>query len=177
MPGSSSIRAISASVAVLFLLVGCKDSTTPNPKCGISGTSDANVTGAVTASVDGCAMYVVFPGENATGITLAGGNLTTQTHKIVFSRPGTRPATGTYTVGLPGGTAISGSFILDGGSAEDRVFSLTAGTIEITTSSAGTLRGTFNSVTAKEGPGSTAPTVTITGNFSAKCVDAPETDC
>ena len=176
MASNSSIRV--SPVLLALALAGCSDAVEPLLKCGIAGTADANVNGAVTASVDGCSTYGVSVGASpSTAIVLAGGNLSTPTHTITLARNGARPATGSYTVSATAGSNISGAFVLDGGSAADRTFILTAGTIDITTSSAGTLRGTFNSVTAKEGVGAAAPTVTITGNFSAKCVDTADNDC
>ena len=162
-------------VLLALVIAGCGDTSAPSLKCGIAGTSDANVAGAVTASVDACATYTVSTGTPSTGISLVAGSLTSPTHTITLVRSGARPVIETYGVGTP--TGFSGSFVLDGGSAANRTFVLTGGTIDITASSAGRLNGTFNAVTATEGTGPSAATVTITGNFAAKCVDTGNTDC
>ena len=165
------------TLALLALaLAGCSESTTPSLKCGIAGTSDANVAGAVTVSVDGCAQYGVSTGTGAsTAITLNAGSLAATTHTIVLTHSGARPANGNYPVGTPTGNNFSGWFTLEAGSA-DRTFVLTGGTIDITTSTDGKLNGTFNAVTATEGTPA-APTVTITGNFAAKCVSTSGSTC
>ena len=172
---SHRIRVVPVVLALAF--VGCKDALEPKLKCGIAGSSNVSVTGAVTVSVDGCATYGVSTGTGAsTVVTLAGGSLTAPTHSIVFTRSGARPANGSYTVGVPSPTNISGTFTSQSGSLS-RTFGLTGGTVNITNSANGTLSGTLVSVTATEGSGASAPTVTLSGNFSAKCVDTETTDC
>jgi len=67
-----------------------------------------------------------------------------------------------------------GSLNVDG--SPGRFFILTGGTVTITTSNTGNLRGSVN-MTAREGSGTGTNTVTISGTFAAKCVDGQTYDC
>ena len=171
-----AIRILPLLLAAAFAGCGEDGVTGVNTNCGIAGSANISVTGAVTASVNGCATYVVAGGADpATAVALTGGSFSAPTHSIGFGRDGARPTNGSYTIGA-GATQFAGSFTLDGGSGADRSFVLTGGTINITTSNSGTLAGTFSAVTASEisTPGNT---VTMSGSFTAKCIDTAGADC
>jgi hypothetical protein len=136
------------------------------------------VSGAVSASVNGCASYTVsLPSSTPTTIiALTAGNSADNSHHIGIIAASERPATGSYLIGKPTEADLQGSFTLDGGDGPDRFFVLTSGSLNITASSAGTLSATFVSVTGTEG-GPGGPTVTLSGSFTAKCVDASDREC
>ena len=164
-------------VLLALALAGCgDDATSVSVKCGLLGKANVSVSGNVTVGVNSCAGYTVSTGGSpATAISLFAGSVSEPTHTITLARTGGRPAQGDYTVGVGAGN-FSGTFILEGGSAADRTFGLTGGTINISASSTGTLSGSFNSVTAAE-LSTPANTITLTGTFTAKCIDTSDTDC
>ena len=170
---TNRVRIVPVLLALGF--AGCGEDATSVVKCGLLGSADVSVTGAVTASVNSCASYAVSTGASpATGIMLFAGSVSEPTHTITLARNGPRPAQGNYTVGAGGGQ-ISGFFKLEGGTT-DRNFALTGGTINISASSSGTLSGSFISVTAAE-VSTPANTITLSGTFSAKCIDTADSDC
>lgn len=166
-----------APVLLAIALAGCgDDATSVSVKCGLLGKANVSIAGNVTSSVNSCAGYTVSTGGSpATAITLFAGSVSEPTHTITLARNGARPAQGDYTVGAGSGN-ISGIFKLEGGTAADRTFALTGGTINISASSSGTLNGSFQSVTAAE-VSTPANTITLSGTFSAKCIDTADTDC
>jgi len=172
---TNRIRFVPMLLAVA--LAGCgDDATSPSLKCGILGSSDVNINGSVTASVDACASYTVSTGGSPTTVVaLVAGSLATPTHRIALTRQGARPVVGSYAIGAAAGN-FAGTFILDGGSGADRTFAITGGSISISASSSGTLVGTFTSVTGAE-VSTPANTITLSGTFSAKCIDTADTDC
>jgi hypothetical protein len=164
-------------VLLALVLAGCgADKTGPGGlslDCGLAGHSSGTVTGAVTANVNGCSTYGISSGNTA--LVLTSGSASATTHTLTLGRQGARPANGTYSIG-PGATQFTGAFQFKGGSNPDRTFVLTSGTVTITASSAGTLTGTLSSVVATE-PTTTAPTVNISGSFTAKCVASGSVTC
>ena len=164
-------------VLLALALVGCgDDATSVSVKCGLLGKANVSIAGAVTAAVNSCAGYTVTTGGSpVTAVSLFAGSVSEPTHTITLGRNGARPAQGDYTVGAAAGN-FSGTFKLEGGTAADRNFVLTGGTINISASSTGTLNGSFTSVTAAE-VGTPANTITLSGTFSAKCIDTADTDC
>lgn len=169
------------SLALLAIAVGgCEDRNGPpglSSDCGLLGPSTGTVSGAVTADLNGCAIFSVATagGPTITTIGLSHGAGVTATHALSLGREGTRPATGTYSVGTAAGN-FNGAFTFDGPGNGDRSFTLTAGTVNITGSSATTLAGTLSGVTATE---TTTPanTITINANFSARCTVTSSTGC
>lgn len=167
-------------VPVLFAvaLAGCgSDSSGPGigGACGLAGSSSGTVGGAVTANLNGCAVYIVSTSSNVTTIGLTGGTAATPTHVLAMSRNGGRPVAGSYTIGA-GATQYSGIFSYDGGTSADRSFLLTSGTVTITGSSSGTLTGTLTSVVATEATVAAA-TISIAGSFTAKCTTTGSSTC
>lgn len=165
------------TVLLALALAGCgEDKTGPGGvslNCGLLGTSSGTVTGTVTANLNGCAYYGVTSGTTVVG--LSAGSAASPTHSLALSKSGGRPVTGTYSIGT-GAANFSGVFTFDGGSSADRSFILTSGTVTITGSSAGTLTGTLSSVVATEATVA-APTVNISGSFTAKCTSSGSVTC
>lgn len=175
MKNANRLRILPALLALT--LAGCGDDNSiggVSANCGLAGTSTGSVSGVVTANLGGCAVYAVATSADATGITISAGTAASPTHVVGLARDGGRPAVGSYTIGA-GATQFAGTFKFEAGSA-DRNFVLTGGTVNITASSTGTLSGNLASVTASE-ISTPANTITITGNFSAKCVATSGSTC
>jgi len=137
-----------------FAISGCgEDRNGPssvNRDCGVQGTSNGTVTGAVTASVTGCAYYAVSGTTTmSTAVYLLAGAATAPTHSLTMVREGARPPVGSYTIGT-GTTQFTGQFTFNGGNSGNRVFVLTSGTINVTTSTATTLSATLSSLVGTE---------------------------
>lgn len=171
---SKRVRLMPALFALA--LSGCgDDATSISAKCGLLGSANVSVAGSVTAGVNSCAGYSVSSTSPTTVVSLFGGSVSEPTHSIALTRAGARPAQGNYTIGAAAGN-FAGTFVLDGGSGADRTFALTGGTINISASSSGTLSGSFSSVTGAE-VSTPANTITLSGTFSAKCIDTSDSDC
>ena len=162
-------------------LAGCgADRTGPggiSANCGLAGSSRGNVTGAVSTSLTGCALFTVSTtaSGSSTAIVLAAGTAATPTHTLTLGRAnGARLAVGSYTIGT-GANQLVGSFTFDA-STGDRQFTLTSGTINITASSASSLTGTYTSLTGFESA-TPANTISITGSFTARCTATSSTTC
>ena len=165
-------------VLLAAALAGCGGGTTEpggvSVDCGPTGTVSANITGAVTASLNGCsAFFVSTATPPGTTISLVNGTFAAPTHSMALARQGTRPGTGTYTIGT-GAANWNGAFRFKS-SPNDRVFDLTSGSVTITASSSSTLSGTLSVVGTQAIAG--APTVNISGSFSAKCSPGGVTVC
>jgi hypothetical protein len=171
----NGIRIVPVLLAVA--LAGCgDDSSGPggvNTTCGLAGSASGTVSGAVTANLNGCAVYGISSGSTVIGVSA--GSISASTHSLSLGRQGGRPAANTYTIGS-GATQFTGVFLFEGGSNPDRTFVLTSGTVTITGSSAGTLTGTLTSVVATEATVA-APTVNISGSFTAKCTQSGSVTC
>jgi hypothetical protein len=176
------MRTQRALTALSFLLlagaVGCGGDDGPSTglqgaSCGTLGSFTGNATGTGASALSGCSFYTVSDEGEGDGpffgmVLTNGSELDATPHVINFGREGGRPGPGTYNVGTDAGQILGGVFLDDG----DRNFILTSGTVTITTSSADNLVGSLN-VTGTEF-GSSA-TITVTGNFSAKCAQASST--
>ena len=165
---------------VAIALAGCEDRNGPpsiNSDCGLLGPSSGNVSGAVTADLNGCSIFTVATGAGPTITTigLSHGSGVTATHALSLGRQGTRPGPGTYTIGTAAGN-FTGAFTFDGPGSGDRSFALTGGTVTITASSSTTLTGSLSGVTAME-TATPANTITINASFSARCTVTSSTGC
>ena len=175
-----SLRRI-VPIALLMLAIGGCESrnglTAINTDCGLLGSSTGSITGAVSADLNGCSLFTVATGAGPTMTTigLSHGSGIGATHALSLGREGTRPATGTYTIGTAAGN-FTGAFTFDGGSGPNRLFALTAGTVTITASSETTLSGTLSGVTAME-TSTPANTITLNATFSARCTVTSTTGC
>ena len=168
-------RAITVlSILLLTGAAGCGGDDNPaglqGASCGLLGSFSGNATGTGASALSGCSYYTVSDEGEGDGpffgmVLTNGTGLDATPHIINFGREGGRPGPGTYSVGTDAGQILGGVFLDDG----DRNFVLTSGTVTITTSSADNLVGSLN-VTGTEF-GSNA-TITVTGNFSAKCAQA-----
>ena len=178
-----AIRTVIGRLSLLGVLAvtGCGGRENPlglgGAGCGVLGTSSANVSGAVTAAVDGCAVFGITPATvddpAVFGLSLTAGSATAPSHIVAITRIGVRPVAGTYSVGTAAGN-IAGTFTFEG--ATQRAFVLTSGSITITQSSLSALVGSVN-LTGTEAT-SAAATVLISGTFSARCIDSgPANDC
>jgi hypothetical protein len=164
-------RTIAAlTLAMLTAAAGCGGDDgsiiDPDVSCGVVGTFEGTASGTGAASLDGCSQYVVADDGSGPffGMVLTNGSdIDDITHTISIDREGARPAPGTYNVGDETGEVFGGVFLDQG----DRNFFFTSGTVTITTSAADNVTGSLN-VTATEFGGTA--TMTITGNFAAKCV-------
>lgn len=168
-------------IALLTVAIGACENrnglTAINSDCGLLGTSSGSITGAVSADLNGCALFSVATGAGPTITTvgLSHGSGIGATHALSLGREGTRPAPGTYSIGTTTGN-FNGAFTFDGGSSSDRLFTLTSGTVTITASSATTLSGTLSGVTAMEAS-TPANTITINASFSARCTVTTASGC
>lgn len=169
------------SLALGLALVGCGDKDPTEivtGNCGLFGSANVSVSGDLTASVNKCAYYAVYDGSGdipaGFGLVLTSATPGNDGHVINFGRASVRPPVGTYNVGGSTEADWNGTLFVNG--ATDRTFVLTGGTVTITTSNSGNLAGSVN-MTGTEATGSGTNEVTITGSFSAKCVDTTENDC
>ena len=165
---SSRVRILPACFVLALAACG-DDGNSPVSKCA----SDVQISGSVTASMTACPSYRVTASTNPiTTISMSVGT-PVATHSILLGRDATRPAAGIYPIGTSAGN-FYGQFSLNDGSP--RGFAFTGGTVTISTSSAGTVSGTFNAVTAAE---ITAPgnTIALSGTFTAKCIPDDFQNC
>ena len=178
MRASTAVRLL--PVLAGLSLMGCGDSLsgigqTGGGGCGVLGTSNITVSGGANATLNACATFAVIPASGTTParftLNLTAGSSSAPTHLLTITREGTRPTPATYNVGTTTGS-ISGALNLDE-STGDRTFLLTGGSITITTSGTAGVVGTVN-LTATD---ATPTSVTITGSFSARCIDTPSSDC
>jgi len=166
------------SVVLAVALVACGGEGTglgTVAKCGLWGSANVSVTGSATASVTGCGSYVDLSdfGAPTFRLFLTGGSVDAPAYVVNVGRPGPRPGNGTYNVGLTDGQWTGR---LNVRSSPERFFILTGGTVTITTSNTGNLRGSVN-MTATESSGTGTNTVTISGTFAAKCEPDRAYDC
>ncbi len=158
------------------MLAGC-DSAAPDedPADLAPGTFEAEITGAVTTSLEGVAGFASAADEDgeAFGLVLAAGGPDGIT---LYRQKAGRPATGAYSVtshlSLPreeedfwGGIGL----MQHGG-----FFTSESGTLTITSSSSGNLEGTLEfEASADEGERQ----ITVTASFRAQCGTAVEGAC
>jgi hypothetical protein len=166
-------------VLLAAALAGCGDDNSiggVSANCGLAGTSTGSFSGAVSGSLTGCAVFTVSTGTvPSTGIVISAGTAASPTHVLTLAREGGRPATGVYAIGAGAGQ-FSGVFTFDGGSSADRTFALTGGSVNVTNSPGSSLTATLTSVTAVE-TNAGAAALSLTGNFTAKCIVTGSTTC
>jgi hypothetical protein len=172
-----SIKTVARGLPLMiFGLLGCSESTDPRrlAECGLFGTADVSVSGAHTSSVEGCAAFFVVAQSGSTPaqftLTMSEGGLDDEGDAISLGRQGGRPANGAYSIGENAGN-FNGVLTTE----EGQVYAFTSGTVNITTSGSGGVAGSLN-LTATGGTTGTA-TVTVSGTFSARCINTDQTDC
>ena len=171
-------------VLLAVALSGCEERAdgltgTSGGGCAVLGTSSGSVAGAVSTTLNGCSLFTVATtsgGPTITTIGISTGTAAALTHSVSLGRTSARPGLGSYNIGT-GTSDFSGAFtFIVEGAAADRLFTLTGGTVTITTSTASTLAGSLTAVTASEAS-IPANTITINANFSAKCTATSTTTC
>ena len=133
--------AISLLTAGTLLLAACDDDEGPGPQSSFSG----ELTGAYVETLSGEARFGTYRSEGTTGFTFVLGD--GGSSRITLQLPGTaRPATGIYEIVAPGSPELEGRFTggvgyVTGGALEQ--YEVRGGSLEITASDAGEMRGTF----------------------------------
>lgn len=132
------------------------------------GNFSGNASGAASGKLAGCAYYLVETdnedGSSAFGLVLMNGAPLSGTPVINIAVEGGRPAVGTYSIGLDTAGFFGGVFV-----EGSRNFLASSGSITIKSSSASGVSGSV-SLSASE-VGSNAQ-ISISGDFSAKCLKA-----
>ena len=161
-----SIRAMRAAVAftVIALAAGCGSSSDDDaaPITGLPNvgtTFTATVTGGSAGTYTGFTAAIISGGSFGIGLVSADGKFS-----LVFTRVGTRPATGTYTLGTNPQTGFSAVLNANSGSF---VYTSNSGTLTITSSSSTEIKGNFT-FTAPATVGGGAAT-SVTGSFTSSC--------
>jgi hypothetical protein len=178
-------RSLSIFPVLLAVAVGgCEERAngltgTSGGGCATLGTSSGSVAGAVSTTLNGCSLFTVATttgGPTITTIGISTGSAAALTHSVSLGRTSARPGQGSYVIGT-GANDFSGAFtFIVEGDAPDRLFTLTGGTVNITTSTASTLAGSLTAVTASEAS-APANTITINANFSARCTVTAGNSC
>ncbi len=136
-----------------------------------SGSFQAQVSGAVTTTMQGEASFSVADGSDGFVVVMVPGIV--DMLSLERAEQG-RPSTGSYVIGDSfAGTApgeFLGTLILV---ADDGVFQSTAGSLQITASSSSEVRGSF-SFGARDDKGRD---VTVSGAFAATCAADPGEGC
>lgn len=171
-------------VLLAVAISGCEErangltGTSGGGGCAVLGTSSGSVSGAVSTTLNGCSLFTVTSGAGGTQTTIgiSTGSAAALTHSVSLARNSARPGVASYSIGTGAGQ-FSGAFtFIVEGDTPDRLFTLTGGTVNITTSTASTLAGSLTAVTASEAS-APANTITINANFSAKCTATSTTTC
>jgi hypothetical protein len=168
--GVSNLKVL---LALAVLGTACREVLVVGPPCVTTGkgpfTGDAS--GAESGALGGCAAYSVASssGSSVTALVLESGSQASPSPVVSLARSGTRPAVGTYAIGV-NAADFAGSVLLNPGGS----FGLTSGTVTIDVSADGTLGGTLNVTGTQSGTGST---ITITGAFSAQCTATGSVTC
>lgn len=175
LPGKGSrLLSLALLAAFMLLLAGC-DTTAPDeedPEDRALGTFEAEVTGAVTTSLEGVAAFTYTTDETgeAFGLVLAA---TGPDGITLFRQKAGRPATGIYSV-----TSIPALLEEDfwGGITlmqHGGFFMSESGTLTISSSSSGNLEGTLE-FEASDGDGQQ---ITVSASFRAQCGSPDESNC
>lgn len=169
LPGSARIGGLAPPPAPLIaptfvlalvlalVLSACGSDDPTGPGEGASGTFQATLSGDVTASLTGGAMFTTVPGE-AFVLNFSTGDAS-GSMGIELEELG-RPGTGTIQLG----SSTSGAYGY--GVVGNTLFFSESGSVTITSSSSTALVGTFQF----EAQTPTADEITVTGTFSAQCV-------
>ena len=159
-----SIRMLGLALVASMAVAGCGGDEDDPFGPGNMGNFDGNITGDVTASLDGNAAFSVYNdgGGDVFELILTSGSATDPSHVLTFVRDGSRPGNATYNIGTAAGN-FGGAIYIDSG-ADTYVFN--GGTITITSSGAGGVNGSIN-VTATDGTND----ITITGTFQSECLE------
>ena len=164
-----SIRILGLALVASMAVAGCGGDDDDNGfGPGNMGTFTGNVTGDVTASLSGNAVFSVYDdgGSDVFELILTSGSFANANILLTLTRDGSRPANGTYNLGGAAGN-FSGAIYFDE-SGDTYVFN--GGTVTITSSGSGGVNGSVN-ITATDGTND----ITITGTFASECLqDASE---
>jgi hypothetical protein len=152
-----SIRALAAmSILAIAAACGAGDDTDVTGTGNLGSTFSATVTGSSAGSYSGFASAVQSAGLFSIAMSSADGKFA-----LAFTRNGTRPAVGTYQLGLDPQNGFTAAFNLGAGQS---LYS--SGTLTITESSPSELKGTYS----VSGSGTSASaTSNIKGSFTAAC--------
>jgi len=160
------------ALVVVVLLASCDLST----EFDSAGTFTGTVSGDLTASLAGTALFGSFPdGQFSLVMTDPNG-----VQAVALARLEGRPAPGTFVIHDHSDeeeTGFIGTYARDGEPAG--VFRSDVGEILITSSSAARLQGsmTFDAVGHLASDPETELRITVTGEFDARCVGTGGTDC
>jgi|SRR5687767_1283559 len=156
-----SIRMLGLALVATMAVAGCGSDDDDPFGPGNMGNFDGNITGDVTATLNGNAAFSVYDdgGTDVFELILTSGSAVEPTHVLTFVREGGRPANGTY-------DDFTGAIFIDSGS-DTYVFD--GGSVTITSSGTGGVNGSIN-ITATDGTND----ITITGTFQAECLEDEE---
>ena len=158
-PRTQSIRAVAAIVAFAFAAACGSDGEITNPGGSLGSSFSATVTGGSAGSYTGFSSAVQSGGLFSIGLSTADGKFA-----LAFTRAGTRPAAGTYQLGINPQTGFTAALNVNGGQA---IYSSTGGTLTITASSSTEIKGTFQFTGAvSAGTGAAA---NVSGSFTTAC--------
>jgi hypothetical protein len=135
------------------------------------GTFTGNATSTAAGSLSGCAYYSVATNTSSQqqtfALVLTNQNGSTASPTISLGRNGGRPGTGTYSVSTTGTNNFIGTISVD----PNRGFVASSGSVTITASSSSGVSGSVNITGNEVG---TSSTITVTGDFSAKCFQSTQ---
>ena len=160
-----SIRMLGLALIATMAVAGCGGDDDDNPfGPGNMGTFTGNITGHVTASLSGNAVFSVYTSgaDQTFELVLSGGTFFDPTHLVTFARDGTRPGANTYNIGVNAGN-FTGVIYID---ASGDTYVAESGTVTITSSGTGGVNGNFT-IVATDGTND----ITVTGTFASECLE------
>lgn len=177
----SLLPALLLSVALTFSLTACDSNDDDNDNGGGTnvGNSSVTVTGDITDSFSGNAYFVVDEEDEDVNfaIALISGAITNPNsgQVVALGRDGGRPGTGTYTIDTEGtNTDFHGGYTNYEDESDFSGVVADSGTLQITSSSASRIVGTFTftgRAIDSDAPMDTTRTATVEGDFEAEFID------
>lgn len=165
-----NIRKFGLVLIGALALAGCGDDD--DRTTGTLGSFEGSITGAITATLGGNAVYGLDQNDDLFELALVNAPVAASPYTIALGIIGrtTLPPNGTYTIGLSANNINGSLYVLS--TAE--FYYLNGGTMTITTSSENDVRGTFTFTAHHEDATPGTNSITITGSFTAECVPDAE---
>ena len=162
-----NIRILGLALVGALALSGCGDDD--GRSTGTLGSFNGNITGDITATLEGNAIFSVDQTDDLWELALVNAPVASPPFTLALARIGfaALPPNGTYNVGLASGNITGSLYVL----APDKFYYLTGGSLTVTASSEDAVTGTFNFTALDEDD---VGTITITGSFTAECVPDAE---
>ena len=166
-----NIRMLGLALLGALTLAGCGDDD--DRTTGTLGSFEGNITGAITATLGGNAVYGLDQNDDLFELALVDAPVAAPPFTLALGIIGrtTLPPNGTYTVGLSANNINGSLYVL---APDDFYYLNPGGTLTITTSSENNVRGTFNFTAHHETAAPGTASITITGSFIAECVPDAE---